>query len=79
MLRCQFCFKNRINNIAFSVRDSGIRADFFTGRAFSSVFHNIVGSISARLQSPERVRNVVLVGSGVPLTMFIAAKFVSQR
>lgn len=40
----------------------------------SCVFHNIVGSISARLQSPERVRNVVLAGSGVPLAMFVAAK-----
>jgi amino acid permease len=42
----------------------------------SCVFHNIVGSVAARLQSAERVRNVIFLGSGVPLAMFVAAKYV---
>jgi hypothetical protein len=42
----------------------------------SCVYHNIIGSVAARLGSVDRVRNVVLVGSGIPLAMFIAAKFV---
>lgn len=42
----------------------------------SCVFHNIVGSVAARLESIERVRSVVLVGSGVPLAMFIACNAV---
>lgn len=64
-----FCF--------FSIFNFGTWADFASRvHTRCSVFHNIVGSISARLQSTQRVRNVVLVGSGIPLAMFIAAKYV---
>lgn len=42
----------------------------------SCVYHNIVGSVSTRLGDPDRVRNVILVGSGVPLVMFLACNAV---
>jgi tyrosine-specific transport protein len=41
------------------------------------VFHNIVGSISSRMKGDTaRVRRVIVLGSGVPLLMFIAANAV---
>lgn len=40
----------------------------------SCVYHNIVGSVASRLQGDvDRVRRAVLIGSGVPLVMFLAA------
>lgn len=38
----------------------------------SCVYHNIVGSVSTRLRDTSRVRNVILLGSGLPLALFIA-------
>lgn len=38
----------------------------------SSVYHNIVGSVSTRLGDTARVRKVILLGSGLPLVLFIA-------
>jgi tyrosine-specific transport protein len=40
----------------------------------SCVYHNVVGSVATRLKADvDRVRRVVVLGSGVPLVMFILA------
>jgi tyrosine-specific transport protein len=43
----------------------------------SCVYHNIVGSVASRLEADiGRVRRVVVIGSGIPLVMFVAANAV---